>query len=203
MAENSLFGRMSAREALTWSWLLIWALIAFIWSFAESVWFFIIVDVLLSLAVMRFGFARALLPAIAALLGSLMGGAILYYWGAINPQTVKSLMLTVPGVDEALIQHTAENVSDMPLKSMLLGGFTGTPFKLFAAVAYESVTPIAEFLKIAILARTARFAAVLGLAFFLRALLYKQLRRVGLIRLTLFLWVIFYAWYGYVFWNLV
>ena len=203
MAKYFFFGRLSARDALTWSWLLIWSLVAFIWSFAESVWFFIIVDVLLSLAVMRFGFLRAMLPALAALAGSLLGGTILYYWGELNPKTVKLLMLTVPGIDTDLFQQTALDMADVPLKSMLVGGFTGIPFKLFASVAYESVTPLAAFLKIAIIARTARFAAVLGIAVLLRALLYKRLRRVGLIRLTLFLWVIFYAWYGYVFWNIV
>ena len=203
MAKYFFFGRLSARDALTWSWLLIWSLVAFIWSFAESVWFFIIVDVLLSLAVMRFGFLRAMLPALAALAGSLLGGTILYYWGELNPKTVKLLMLTVPGIDADLFKQTAYDMADVPLKSMLVGGFTGIPFKLFASVAYESVTPLAAFLKIAIIARTARFAAVLGIAVLLRALLYKRLRRVGLIRLTLFLWVIFYAWYGYVFWNIV
>ncbi|PCJ94331.1 MAG: hypothetical protein COA52_05610, partial [Hyphomicrobiales bacterium] len=121
MAKYFFFGRLSARDALTWSWLLIWSLVAFIWSFAESVWFFIIVDVLLSLAVMRFGFLRAMLPALAALAGSLLGGTILYYWGELNPKTVKLLMLTVPGIDTDLFKQTALDMADVPLKSMLVG----------------------------------------------------------------------------------
>ena len=55
MIGMSLFRPLSPRSALTWSWLLVWSLVAFIWAFAEAVWFFIMVDVLISLAVMRFG----------------------------------------------------------------------------------------------------------------------------------------------------
>ena len=53
------------------------------------------------------------------------------------------------------------------------------------------------------MARLSRFVAVVAVSGVLRFLLYTRLRRVGLMRLTLFIWVVFYAWFGYVFWNIV
>ena len=197
-------GPMSPRNALTWSWLLVWSLVAFIWAFAEAIWFFIIVDVLISLAVMRFGVLRAMVPAFAALLGSLLGGIVLYKWAMVNPETVRELMLTVPGVPDELLSNAAGYVVVDPLQAMVVGGFTGIPLKVFAATSGNAgLTPVLEFVEPAAVARFCRFAVVLALSGALRSMLYSKLRRVGLIRLTLFIWVVFYAWFGYVFWNLV
>lgn len=204
MAGFFALSRMSPRNALTLSWLLVWSLVAFIWAFAEAIWFFIIVDVLVSLAIMRFGVVKAMMPAFAAFVGSLIGGVVLYKWAQVNPETVKELLLTVPGITEELLRTTTVDMADEATEALVLGGFTGVPFKLFAAIAFEAgISPLAAFLEPAAIARFARLIVVFAVFGLLRSLLYNKLRRVGLIRLTLFLWVLFYAWFGYVFWNIV
>lgn len=204
MAGFFALSRMSPRNALTLSWLLVWSLVAFIWAFAEAIWFFIIVDVLVSLAIMRFGVVKAMLPAFAAFAGSLLGGIVLYKWAQVNPETVKELLLTVPGITEELLRTTTVDMADEATEALVLGGFTGVPFKLFAAIAFEAgISPLTAFLEPAAIARFARLIVVFAVFGLLRSLLYNKLRRVGLIRLTLFLWVLFYAWFGYVFWNIV
>ncbi len=200
----SLIRPLSPRNALTWSWLLVWSLVAFIWAFAEAVWFFIMVDVLISLAVMRFGVLRAMVPTLAALIGALLGGIVLYQWAQVNPETVRAFILTVPGITEELLRTVSVDMADEPLGALFLGGLTGVPFKIFAATAYEAgIAPLQEFLQPASMARLSRFVAVVAVSGVLRFLLYTRLRRVGLMRLTLFIWVVFYAWFGYVFWNIV
>lgn len=200
----SLFRPLSPRSALTWSWLLVWSLVAFIWAFAEAVWFFIMVDVLISLAVMRFGVLRAMVPTLAALIGALLGGIVLYEWAQVNPDTVRTFILTVPGITGELLRSASVDMADEPLGALLFGGFTGVPFKIFAATAYEAgIAPLQAFLQPAAVARLSRFIAVVAVSGVLRFLLYTRLRRVGLMRLTLFIWVVFYAWFGYVFWNIV
>nr|WP_306269264.1 hypothetical protein [Pararhizobium sp. IMCC3301] len=195
---------LSPRDALTWSWLLVWSLVAFIWAFAEAVWFFIMVDVLISLAVMRFGVLRAMVPTLAALIGALLGGIVLYEWARVNPETVRTFILTVPGISEELLRTVSVDMADEPLSALFFGGFTGVPFKIFAATAYEaSIAPLQAFLQPAAIARLSRFIAIVAVSGALRYLLYTRLRRVGLMRLALFIWVVFYAWFGYVFWNIV
>lgn len=199
---------MTPRATLTLSWLLVWTLVAFIWSFAEAIWFFIIVDVLLTLAVMRFGFWRALLPALGALIGAMAGAIALYFWAELNPLTVQRLILSAPGVSTEMVARISYDLANEPdfmsvARTMIWGGFTGDPLKVFASTAYGAgLTPLTAFLLPAALARATRFAVILCLAGLIRAVLFKRLRRVGLIRLTLFIWVVFYLWFGYVFWDM-
>ena len=124
-----------------------------------------------------------------------------------NPDTVRNLVLSAPGVNTEMIVRVGINLANQPdqmsiIKTLIIGGFTGDPLKVFASLAYEAeITPLASFLVPAFIARIARFAAVLAIAATIRAILFKRLRRVGLIRLTLFIWVAFYLWFGYVFWD--
>ncbi|MEH6725468.1 MAG: hypothetical protein V7703_04855 [Hyphomicrobiales bacterium] len=204
MVRLSVLGPMSPRNALTWSWLLVWSLVAFIWGFAEALWFFIMVDVVISLAVMRFGVVKAMIPAFTALIGTMLGGIVLYELSQVNPEFVRSFILTVPGITEDLLRYASTDMADDPMGALLFGGFTGVPFKIFSATAYEAgIAPTLAFLEPATIARFSRILVVLALSGLLRSFLYARLRRVGLMRLTLFIWVLFYAWFGYVFWDIV
>lgn len=204
MIGMSLLSPMSPRNALTWSWLLVWSLVGFIWGFAEALWFFIMVDVLISLAVMRFGVVKAMVPAFAALIGTMLGGIVLYKLSQVNPEFVRSFILTVPGITEELLRYASTDMKAEPMGALLFGGFTGVPFKIFSATAFEAgIAPLLAFLEPATVARFSRIVVVLALSGLLRSFLYARLRRVGLMRLTLFIWVIFYAWFGYVFWDIV
>jgi hypothetical protein len=108
------------------------------------------------------------------------------------------LLDTLPAISPRMIANAAASLRDSPLSGLLVGAFSGTPYKVFAAVAQEARIGWPAFLAVSIPARACRFLGVILLTWaadqFAARWLADRTRRW---LLTGF-WVAFYA----AFWSL-
>ncbi len=88
-------------------------LAAFFWGLAEATVFFIVPDVLLSVISCRS--VRACWKAIlSAVVGTLLGGFIMYGFGNIDPATSHKLLLHVPAIHPSVMERVHAQMSSHP-----------------------------------------------------------------------------------------
>ena len=154
------------------------------WGFAEATLFFIVPDVLLTAIAIRNRRAALWCCAYAAL-GALAGGALMYAWGSSSPEDALRAVDAVPAVNAAEIATAEEGLARHGVLGMLVGAFTGTPFKAYAVQAAEAGIPLATFLAATVPARLPRFVVVTLVASAAARVLAP---RVGM-RVTYLLWL--------------
>jgi membrane protein YqaA with SNARE-associated domain len=168
--------------------------IAGAWGFAEACFFFIVPDVLLSwiaLADLR----RALVACLYALAGALLGGTLVWFWGASQPELFRQLFAALPGIDAELLAAVRTQLQEQGLTAVLLGPLRGTPYKLYALEAAVQQYPYLPFLLISIPARLLRFVLVTLLVGGIRNLVGARLSLRGARWIHVICWMAFYAWY--------
>lgn len=172
-----------------------WRAAALIWGFAEATLFFTVPDVLLTLAVVRIGWRRALGLMPLVLIGALVGGAAMYGLAYVGPEVARATVVSVPLISEAMVMTAREAMAADWLTNMIVGSFTGTPYKVYAVIAPGAEVSLGAFLLGSIVARPLRWALVLGFA----ALVMAGLTRWGFERfgfaLWAALWIAFYIIY--------
>lgn len=144
-----------------------WAAVASaaLWAHAEAIWFFIIPDVLITWYALRDP-RRLPLVLLAALGGAAVGGAQLYGLAANDPDGALLLVEAVPAIAPALIDRASAALAATGGPALLLGGVSGVPYKIYAALAPAQGMGLIEFLSWTLAARGLRFAlaALVGLA---------------------------------------
>lgn len=167
--------------------------IAFLWGLAEATCFFIVPDVFLTfVALVRLG--PALRANLAALAGALLGGAVMGGLGSHSPDAVRDLLVTLPGIDPALIADVRDQLAHHGLSALLLGPLRGVPYKLYAVEWGAQHGALLPFLLVSIPARAVRFVLATLLA---RGIAIAITRRGGrrlVVAWTIF-WVGFYTFY--------
>ena len=162
------------------------------WSAAESAIFFIVADVPISWIAVRSGTRAALLAALVAAVAAVAGAAAVILWAGRDPGGAAATMAALPAIDPRLIARAAQDYHEGAF-AMLIGSFSGTPFKLYALEAAKG--PDYSLLLLAPLIRLPRFLAVAlfvgGLSQFLRRWIDVRQR----LWLLAALWVLFYAFY--------
>lgn len=148
------YNRFSDHAKSKWS-----IVIAFIWGFAEATAFFIVPDVYLGFVAL-FNWRRGLSAAIAALLGAMLGGSVMYVLAMNNPEGVNAFLTRVPLIDSNLVNNVANQTQTQGLLAVLTGPVKGTPYKIYAAQAGEQSLPFLYFLLMTIPARLERFIPV-------------------------------------------
>ena len=169
------------------------------WGFAEGTLFFIVPDVLLSLAALCGG-RRALPHVAAAVLGALLAGAVMFSWSAADYPAASGAVRRVPFVREAMFARVDEGLQTEGALALFRGSVTGVPYKIYA-VAAPGRMPVAPFLAWTVPARAARFLLVWALFTVLGG--WLRGRHPGNWRLLAgvhaALWVPFYLYY----WSVV
>ena len=172
-----------------------WSIAAGLWRFAEATLFFIVPDVLLTYLTLRRGWKAGLMAAAAALGGALVGGALMYGWGARDPAGAQDALDLVPAIGGDLIASVQASMAQDWVTALFSGAFTGVPYKIFAVEAGHAGIGGGVFLAASVLARTARFCA----AILLTALAHRGLAYVGHERhatgILAAFWLCFYAAY--------
>jgi membrane protein YqaA with SNARE-associated domain len=151
---NVSYERFYAHANSKWS-----LIIGFLWGFAEATVFFIVPDVYLGFVAL-FHWRRGFSVAIAALLGAMLGGSVLYFLAMNNPSSIHRLLIRVPLIDTALVNEVAETMRADGLVTILTGPLKGTPYKIYAAQAGEQAVSFLSFLLMTIPARLERFFPV-------------------------------------------
>lgn len=171
-------------------------LIACAWGLAEATFFFIVPDVLLTLIACRL-LRPALKATIAALLGALAGGALMFAFGLRDPNIAHAFLDHVPAIDPMLISRVSAQVSDSGLLAVLSGPMKGIPYKIYAVEWGSHHGSFVEFLLISIPARYVRFllatVAARGIARLIQPLTHHR----AVIETTILgiLWIAFYTFY--------
>ena len=148
------YARFSDHVASNWS-----LLIGFLWGFAEATLFFVVPDVYLGFAAL-FNWRRGLWVMIAALVGAILGGSVMYVLARNDPSGINKLLIRVPLIDTALVNNVAEHMRADGLVTILTGPLKGTPYKIYAAQAGEQSLPFLSLLLMTIPARLERFLPV-------------------------------------------
>ena len=158
---------------------------AFAWGLSEAIFFFFVPDVLLTFVAIK-DYRIALRATGAALVGALIGGALMYAWGL----NAEPLLLHIPGIHAPLVDTVRAQLHDHGIAAMLFGPLRGTPYKIYAVEWGGNHGGLGVFLLVSIPARYIRF--------FLGVVVCAALRRVATPRRLAIFWVAFYVWY---FWR--
>lgn len=141
--------------------------IAVLWGLAEATLFFVIPDVWIGRCALRSRRA-ALQAAGCALVGALLGGSLIYVLSLHGHAALLALFDRLPAISPAMIQGVGQQLTTRGVQGVVLGGFSGVPYKLYAAQAHAAGIGLPAFLLFTVVARGLRFllAAVLvgGLA---------------------------------------
>lgn len=173
------------------------ALIA-IWALAEATVFFIVADVPIMALGIKAGARKALIGACVAAVFAAVGGGALCIWASENPARAYDLMLAVPAINAQLIEQVAAQFEEYGLVGMVVGSFTGVPYKLYAFAASSGpleTGPVALFAIASIIARLPRFALIALVSGWAGP---RLIRRFGAARVWIAFavcWTGFYAWY--------
>lgn len=169
--------------------------LAFLWGLAEASVFFIVPDVIISVIAIQYGFKQGLFAVYAAVIGAMLGGALLYVWGRSDVASARAFFDLLPAIaPSTMARANVEMAQPMFGYSMLKGSMTGVPFKLYASEAGAAGVPVWMFLASIPLVRLPRFLiAATGAALAQR--LAPSLWKAHKLKLLGLFWTIFYAIY--------
>lgn len=137
--------------------------IAAVWGFAEATLFFFVPDVYLSRVALRAP-RLALSACGSALLGALVGGALMFGWGTTHPRAAEATLDRVPGISHSDVVRVGGEIENHGMVAVFLGPMTGTPYKIYAVEASVSGIGLLPLLAVSVPARWLRFVLVTLLA---------------------------------------
>lgn len=164
------------------------------WGFAEATLFFLVPDVALTYLAIA-GPQEAWLGCAAAVAGALLGGAIMYRWGARDASGLRALFVRIPAIDAREVGAVRGRVGRAGFRALFLGPLLGTPYKLYAAEAGRRHLSFRAFLLVSIPARGMRFVVATGGWLWLIGGPLGTWSRGSIGLLTTAFWTVFYAGY--------
>ena len=85
--------------------------IAAVWGMAEATVFVIVPDVFLSWVALR-RVREGLIACIFALLGALLGGAVMWLWGRNDPASARAFLASLPAISGTMIDGVNQQLAD-------------------------------------------------------------------------------------------
>lgn len=184
--------------------------IAFAWGFAEATVLFVVPDAWTSaVGLRRPGRAQAL--TLTATAGAVLGGAAVHRWSArTEPARSAALAARIPAISPTMVAKVDAQVSTRGFPALMIGPFTGTPYKLYARSAGTQGLPLGRMLAWTVPARLVRFMPVTAVISGIAATARRSglsapdrglPRLLGLsprtVELAIFLagWTAFYTWF--------
>ena len=169
--------------------------IAGLWGFAEATLFFIVPDVWLSI-VGRNKLKAGIIACFYSLIGALLGGTVLYGWGAYDLDSATAIISYIPAISTNMLQQVNTALATEGLSAILMGPLSGTPYKTYAIFAAHNNIGFGWFLLITIPARLMRFLLVTLTVHYIAKALTKALP-INKLTLIIFGWSLFYVGYFY------
>ena len=169
--------------------------LSFFWGIAEGTLFFIVPDVGLSFVAV-FSPRRVWRHILAATLGAVCAGALLYAWAARNPLAAHSTVARVPFTSARMFAEVESGYVRHGIGAVFLGPLSGIPYKIYAIDAPKHFG-MAEFLVATAPARAWRFILVSALAGIIAAWLRRRWHKndLQLMAIHLVSWTVFYIFY--------
>jgi membrane protein YqaA with SNARE-associated domain len=141
-----------------------WVIASALWGAGEASFFFIVPDVLLTAAALRFGWRRALMLCFVAAACAALTGVALWFWSARDPVAAWHAMLQVPAVGPDLLARVRREFDSAWALHLTLGAVSGVPYKLYAVAAGDRDIPLLLFVPVSFVARLLRFVLTISLA---------------------------------------
>ena len=165
-------------------------ILAFIWGFAEGTLFFVVPDLIISFVAL-FNIKKSLKH-----IGSLLAGALMFFFAVNNPEKAVNAVLKVPFVTEKMNEQVINDFEKFGCWALCVGPTSGIPYKLYAVNAPKYIS-FPTFLFTTIPSRLERFIVTWlifsGLGFALnRRPKYKV--KAGVIIYAIY-WIIVYGIY--------
>lgn len=133
--------------------------LCFAWGFAEATLFFVVPDVGVGLvALMRP--RRAFPAAVAAVVGAVAGGVILYLAAQGAGSVVGDAVDGVPFIPQRMVVEAGGDLADHGGVAVVLGPLEGVPYKLYAVEMAARDWGVASFAAWTAVARSARIVPV-------------------------------------------
>jgi hypothetical protein len=129
-------------------------LLAVLWGFAEASLFFIVPDVLITLAA-GFSARRGLRHLGLVILGAVAAGMLMFTWSTHFPDAAKKSVASVPFVQSRMFEQVESDYTRAGIWAPCLGPTSAIPYKIYAVLAPEHVSPPA-FALVTIPARAER-----------------------------------------------
>ncbi|HET7563152.1 MAG TPA: hypothetical protein VFJ87_12310 [Rhodanobacteraceae bacterium] len=170
------------------------AVTALAWGFAEATLFFIVPDVFITWVALR-SRRRALVCCALVVAAAMLGGALMYVWSLHDPAAQRAMLLKVPAIDAGLIDRAHAELQRWGGFGLVLGGFSGVPYKLYAAQAAAAGLSPPVLLAWTVLARGLRFVLVALLANGVATWLRPRVGGRLVAGIWLLAWVTMYAFY--------
>jgi membrane protein YqaA with SNARE-associated domain len=168
---------------------------AALWGFAEATLFFIVPDVLLSFIAVRRRRRAAWIATTWTIAGAIAGGALMYCWSAQNAGGAIALLDRLPAISPQMIARVGGDLQQSGPAAMVVGAFSGVPYKVYAVMAPAVPIGLAPFLLASIPIRALRFVAVVLIVDRLNRLLAVRLSLRGRTTLLAAVWLVFYGFY--------
>lgn len=165
-----------------------------LWGFAEATLFFIVPDVLLSWLALRER-RVALMACGYAVIGALLGGIVMYYWGAQDLSGARDMLGQLPAINSALLDDAQLQLQQMGVLALLQGGFSGVPYKAYVIHAADAHIGLLSLLGFSLMARGARFVFIVWLTHVVVRRLFPGANLPQQRRLLLLGWLVFYGLY--------
>lgn len=135
---------------------------AFGWGVAEATVFFVVPDFWTSYLALRRP-RRGLATTAAATAGALLGGAVVHRWATGVPaQRSARWAARIPAISPSMVAKVDRQMQQRGLSALMIGPFTGTPYKLYARSAGVQGHSLGAFLAWSVPARMTRFVLVTG-----------------------------------------
>lgn len=175
------------------------ALAALVWGAAEAFLLFIVPDVLIGWIALTRGVRAGAIAALLAAAGAAAGGSALWLWSHHAPAAAMAAVEAIPAVSPAMIARAQSDVAREGWFRAALGGpTTGTPFKVYAALAPSAGVGLPAFAAAAVPARLPRFLITAAVFAAVGLALRPRLAPQALILLYPAGWTLFYGWF---FWS--
>jgi len=170
------------------------AFISFTWALCEATFFFVIPDVWLSMATVE-GFKIGFKNVVISILGALLGGLVMYFWGKDDAQSAFMFIAKIPTHSNHMISTIEQLIVEDGLMGIFQGPIKGLPYKIFATFygAYSYSLPL--FLLVSIPARAMRFVLTVLVSHLISKYAMKNFSKKSKRLVLIFLWMVFYSFY--------
>jgi hypothetical protein len=135
-------------------------IIGFLWGFAESLFFFLVPDIVIGFIAL-FSYSQGLAALAGSIIGGVCGGAFLYLLIhlLLGPESLH-LLTFVPAITPLMVVNAGTSVHHWGLLSLFYAPFSGIPYKVYVAqLSLQGYSPFLV-LFLTIPSRITRFALV-------------------------------------------
>ena len=169
---------------------------AAIWGFAEATFFFLIPDILLTHIAFKHGVKKACVASLVAVLGAVVGGMLMYSWGAQDEQSALAFLDKIPAIGPEMFATVNAQLQDYAVMGLFHGTANGIPYKIYAVQAPAHGIPAISF---ALMSFPARLYRMLISALLAAGVSYLTRKLSNKLRYGIFatFWIVSYAIYFY------